>query len=128
VSPIGGEEFLGTTWLWNLDARALGGAELSVFISDASRRGQGIGTDAVNATLDFAFGSTPLDRVWLTTLAENVQAQRCFEKAGLVREGVVREAGRRWGVAYNAVLMAILRSEWEALERPRSWDFASMLI
>lgn len=123
VSPVGGEEFIGTTWLWNLDARALGGAELSAYVADPSRRGQGIGTDAVNATLDFAFGYTRIGRVWLTTPTYHLQAQRCFEKAGFVREGVVRQADRRQGELIDTVLMAILRSEWEALERPRSWDF-----
>lgn len=121
VSPIDADDFLGTAWLWNFGQR-IGGAEFSIFIADPGRWGSGIGTDATNALLDFAFGYNDLHRVWLYTHVENERAQRSFAKAGFVKEGVLRQHYMGDGKLRDSVLMAILRPEWEALDRPRSWE------
>jgi RimJ/RimL family protein N-acetyltransferase len=46
-----------------------------------------------------------------------------YEKAGLVHEGRLRKAFYQDGVFQDDIRMAILRSEWEALNRKRSWDY-----
>lgn len=121
VSPLGSNEFIGTTWLWNLDSRP-NGTELSVFVL-REHWGTGLGTDAVNATMDFAFGFMPWDRIWLSTDSGNARAQRSFEKSGFQREGIIRSIrGRRFGKRVDSVVMSMIRPDWEALDRPRSWD------
>ena len=126
ISPLGSREFAGSCWLWSFDSR-LGGAEFSIFIADPGRWGTGLGTDAVNATLDFAFGFVDrLERVWLTTDADNRRAQRAFEKAGFRTDGLVRRHLRRRGQWVDSVLMSVLREEWEALTRPRSWELSQI--
>lgn len=126
ISPLGSREFTGSCWLWNFDSR-LGGAELSIFVADPERWGAGLGTDAVKATLDFAFGFIDLlERVWLTTDADNRRAQRAFEKAGFRTDGRVRRHVRRRGQWIDSVLMSVLREEWEALTRPRSWELGQV--
>jgi RimJ/RimL family protein N-acetyltransferase len=124
ISPLGSAEFIGTVWLWSAGSR-LDGLELSVFIVAEAGLGEGIGTDAVAAALDFVFGSYEIERVWLTTEVQNVRAQRSFEKAGFRHDGTIRHHFRRAGGWRDSVLMAILREEWEALERPRSWDLSA---
>ena len=121
VSPIGSDQLIGSVWIWKSDSR-ISGVELSIFMA-ATHLGGGFGTDAVNAALDAAFTSMPTERVWLFTNAENARAIRSFEKAGFVREGVLRHQTRMKGKWSDAVLMAILREEWEALDRRRSWDY-----
>jgi len=121
VSPIGSDELIGTVWIWKSDSR-INGLELSIAMW-ATHLGGGFGTDATNAALDAAFTETPTERIWLYTNAENARAIRSFEKAGFVREGVIRHQSRIKGRWSDAVLMAILREEWEKLDRPRSWDF-----
>ncbi len=125
ISPLGGTQFLGTIWLWNIGGR-LGGAELSMFIVEPENRGKGIGTDAINAMLDFAFGNLEHHRVWLTTLASNEPAHRAFGRAGFTKEGVVRGHYLRHGERFDSVQMSILRPDWETLERSRSWDYAQL--
>lgn len=122
IAPIGSEDFIGSIWLWNFENR-IGGPELSVFISDPDRWGQGLGTDAINALTDFAFGSLSIDRIWITTLAENHRAVRAFEKAGFVTEGILRKNDLRRGELADSRMMSMLRSDWEALERKRSWEW-----
>ncbi len=124
ISPLGSDEFMGTLWLWSRGSR-LDGLELSIFVTEAAGLGQGIGTDAVNVALDFIFGSYEIERVWLTTEAGNARARRAFEKAGFAVDGTIRHHFRRAGVWQDSLLMAIVRGDWEALERPRSWDLAA---
>jgi [ribosomal protein S5]-alanine N-acetyltransferase len=124
ICPLGSDEFIGTAWLWNLDSR-IGGAEFSIFIAEPGRWAAGTGTDALRAVTDFGFGFLELDRIWLLTSAENTRAQRSFEKAGFVREGVLRGHHYRRGRLVEAVIMGMLRGDWQALDRPRSWDYAS---
>ncbi len=123
ISPLGSDEFIGSVWLWGKGTR-LDGLELSVFLTAEAGLGRGIGTDAINAALDFIFGSYELERVWLTTEASNARAQRSFEKAGFQVDGTIRHHFRRGGEWRDSVLMAIVREDWEALDRPRSWDLA----
>jgi len=122
VSPLGSHDFIGTTWVWNVGSR-IGGAEFSMFMDDPTRWGHGFGTDAANATTDFIFGFTELPRLWLATDESNGRAQRSFEKAGFVREGLIRHYAMHKGAPINAVLMGMLRNDWAALDRRRSWDY-----
>jgi len=121
VSPLGSDEFIGTVWLWSKGDR-LDGLELSVFITEEAGLGNGIGSDAVDAALDFIFGSYETERVWLTTERDNARAVRAFEKSGFSVDGTIRHHFRREGAWRDSALMAITRGDWEALERPRSWD------
>lgn len=122
ICPLGSDEFMGTIWLWNFDTR-IGGAELSLFVADPSRWGTGAGTDAVNALLDFAFGFLNIQRIWLTTTTANERAKRSYEKSGFVLEGKIRGHLIRRGEILDSHLMSILRSDWQAQERLRSWEY-----
>jgi RimJ/RimL family protein N-acetyltransferase len=126
ISLLGSDEFAGTVWLWNKNDR-LDGLELSIFVAAEAGHGNGIGSDAVDAALDFVFGSYEVERVWLTTESENVRAQRAFEKSGFRVDGTVRHHFRRAGQWRDSSLMAIVREDWEALDRPRSWDLLEAL-
>src|SRR4051812_43842796 len=99
ISPIGSDAFLGSVWIWKSDSR-LAGLELSIFLREP---GRGLGTDAMNAALDAAFGSESAERVWLYTNATNERAIRAFEKVGFVREGVIRRQTRLRGEWSDAV-------------------------
>ena len=103
--------------------RINGSAGFGIAIGDHELRGAGLGTDAVNAIADFCFGQLRLERLWLVTDAVNTRAQHVYEKAGFVREGVLRKAFYQDGVFQDDIMMAMLHSDWDALPRKRSWDF-----
>jgi aminoglycoside 6'-N-acetyltransferase len=50
------------------------------------------------------------------TAGDNAAEQRSLEKAGMTREGVVREAEWRNGRYHDHILYSILRSEWESAQ------------
>jgi RimJ/RimL family protein N-acetyltransferase len=114
---------IGRVDLFEID-RVNGSAGFGMAIGEHALRGQGLGTDAVNALLDFCFGQLRLERVWLVTDEVNERAQHVYRKAGLVEEGRLRRAFYQDGVFQDDVRMAILRAEWQALDRKRSWDYA----
>jgi RimJ/RimL family protein N-acetyltransferase len=121
VSPLGSNEDIGSCGLRSLD-RTDGNAELSIFMMRGSW-GRGLGTDAVNALLDFAFGELRLERIYLHVFDYNPRAVRSYEKSGFVREAVLRRARFHRGAHHDVFLMAMLRSEWVALPRKRAWEY-----
>jgi ribosomal protein S18 acetylase RimI-like enzyme len=81
--------------------------------------GQGVGTAFLSLVLDEAFGSMGAERFHLDCFADNFRAQRSYEKVGFTRDGVLRKAYRLTdGTRADLVMMAILKTEWEA-SRPR---------
>jgi RimJ/RimL family protein N-acetyltransferase len=88
--------------------------------------GRGYGTDAMNALVDFGFGELGLERIGLHVSPGNERAIRSYEKSGFSHEGRLRSFRRRRGELVDDLVMSIVRSEWEALERNRSWDFPSV--
>ncbi len=110
--------------LFEIDRRH-GSACLGITIGDPADWNQGYGTDAVNAVVDLAFGQLRLERVWLDTDVSNARAQAAYTKAGFVREGVLRHSFFEQGRWSDDIRMAMIRSDWDALARPRSWDLAA---
>jgi RimJ/RimL family protein N-acetyltransferase len=102
--------------------RVNGSCGFGIGIGGASSRGKGLGTDAVGALIDFAFGELRMERVWLDTEDSNTRAQASYRKAGFTEEGRLRHAWFVDGAYVDGVRMSILRDEWLALSRPRSWD------
>ena len=76
----------------------------------------------MNAVVDFAFGELRMERVWLDTGADNDRAQAAYRKAGFVVEGRLRHVWFQDGVYADDLRMALLRDEWLALTRLKSWE------
>ena len=85
-----------------------------------------MGTDAMNALLDFAFGELRLERVSLEVFDYNPRAIRSYEKAGYRVEVRRRRARFHRGAFHDVIGMAILRDDWLALDRARSWELPAL--
>jgi RimJ/RimL family protein N-acetyltransferase len=88
-------------------------AELQIRIGEVGERGKGHGTEAVRLLLRFGFRDLNLHRIYLNVFAHNAAAIRAYEKAGLRREGVLRQAAHIDGKYVDVVVMAILRDEFQ---------------
>ena len=115
---------IGRTDLFDLD-RQNGSCAFGITIGEPELWSHGLGTDAVNALMDFAFGQLRMERVWLDTDALNERAQAAYAKAGFTQEGRFRRAFYQDGRWSDDIRMALLREEWEALPRARSWELAA---
>jgi RimJ/RimL family protein N-acetyltransferase len=89
-------------------------AELGIAIQDKTVWGRGYGADAVRLVLAYAFDELGLNRIELTTDTDNARAIRSYENCGFVREGVLRQFRLRDGQPVDAVIMSVLREDWEA--------------
>jgi RimJ/RimL family protein N-acetyltransferase len=98
-----------------------GSAQVELML-DAQYRGQGYGTDALNALVDLAFGELPMHRIEAVTHTTHTAALTVLAKAGFTQEGVRRSACLHRGRRHDLAVLSLLRDEWEGLARPRSWD------
>jgi RimJ/RimL family protein N-acetyltransferase len=55
-----------------------------------------------------------LRRIGLITDADNLRGVRCYEKAGFVREGLLRAHRLRYGQPIDMLTMAVLKEDWES--------------
>ena len=74
-------------------------------------RGHGFGGEAQRLLAERLFASSRANRVEAMTDVENVPEQRALEKAGFVREGVIRGAQFRAGAWHDLVVYALLRRD-----------------
>jgi RimJ/RimL family protein N-acetyltransferase len=121
ICRLGSSELIGTCGLRDIDRRN-GSAEVSIFLLGGTW-GQGIGTDAMRALVDFGFGELRLERIWLRVFDYNARAVRSYEKVGFVREVLMRHDRFHRGAHHDVHLMAITRPDWEADPRKRAWDY-----
>lgn len=89
-------------------------AELRIRIGDKSAWGGGLGSEATQLLVKYAFEDLNLERVWLRVFETNPRAIRMYEKLGFVHEGRWRRATCIGGKMVDVLLMATLRDEWRA--------------
>lgn len=103
-------ELIGRLGYFNIDYRRKE-AELGILIGEKAYWGRGYGTDAIQALLAHIFRETDLTRVYLNTYAENLRAQRSFEKCGFRPVGRNRKFSLDRG-SHDEVQMEIHVNEW----------------
>ncbi len=127
ICTLDGDVPVGRLDLFDID-RTNGHCAFGIAIGDPALWGQGLGTDAVNAVVDFAFGELRMERVWLDTDADNLRAQAAYRKAGFIIEGRLRHVWFQDGNHIDDIRMALLRDEWLALPRPKSWELMARAV
>jgi RimJ/RimL family protein N-acetyltransferase len=99
-----------------------GHATFGISIGEKAEWSKGYGTDALRAICDFGFGQLRLERIELDVYVTNLRAQRSYEKAGFVSEGILRHAQFADGAFQDLRRMSLLRDEWAAQPQRRPWD------
>lgn len=87
-----------------------GGWSLAIGLVPAAR-GRGIGTTAQRLLAAYLFDHTRAERLQAWTDPANVAEERALEKAGFVREGLLRSAVWRGGQWHDATLFSMIRAE-----------------
>ena len=88
-------------------------AELSVIVGHQDDRHHGYGTEAIDRLLRYAFEELGLNRIGLSVFEFNEEAIAAYEKLGFVVEGRFRQAIRRRSGFHDAILMSIVKTEYE---------------
>lgn len=79
-----------------------------------SGRDRGIGSEATRMLLAHVFKTTSINRIELDVYAFNPRARRVYEQSGFHYEGRKRAAFKFDGDYIDAIVMSILRSDWES--------------
>lgn len=106
-----GEQFLGVIGLNALD-RDNRRANLGYWVR-VSVSARGVATTAVRLVGTWAFQHTDLNRLELVIAIENTPSLRVAEKAGAVREGILRSRLMLHGDAHDAAVFSIVRTDGE---------------
>ena len=78
--------------------------------------GRGIATEALRAVIDFLFAQVGFHRIAAVHDPENPASGRVMQKAGMSREGMLRQSAWLKGRFVDTVVYSILRDEWEAMK------------
>ena len=100
-------EYLGGCGLNEID-QANRRANLGYWVRTSATR-RGVATEAIRQLSRWAFESTDLVRLELVISTRNLASLRAAEKAGAVREGILRSRLLLHGVAHDAVLFSFVR-------------------
>jgi RimJ/RimL family protein N-acetyltransferase len=125
ICLLGEGTSIGTLFLRTVD-KVNGSGVVGIFIGDRRYLGKGYGTDALNALVDLGFGELRLERIELEVFDYNKRAIRSYEKAGFQTDAVLRRSRYHRGQHHDVHLMSILRDDWLALPRKRSWELAEL--
>ena len=74
-------------------------------------RGRGIGSGAVFAACDWAFGHWDLKRIEMTTFPDNQASLALARKLGFTREGLLRSRNFERGAHVDMVMLGVLDGE-----------------
>jgi RimJ/RimL family protein N-acetyltransferase len=74
-----------------IDLHLKGGTIGLGYVIARSHQGQGYATEATQAIISWALGQASIYRVNASTDIENIASQRVLEKAGMLREGLLRK-------------------------------------
>ena len=108
--PIGNIQFLDIDWRNRK-------TEIGIMIGEKEYWDQGYGSEAMQLMLKHGFETLNLHRIWLQVYDKNVRGIRAYEKTGFTVESRFREAHYQHGRYYDIIIMSILRSEWEAIQK-----------
>jgi RimJ/RimL family protein N-acetyltransferase len=100
---------LGTCGIHHIDLRNQFG-EIGYWVRSSATR-QGVATEAVRRACQWAFEEGDLHRIEIVVSVENIASQRVAEKAGGVREGVLRERIPLHGRRHDCILFSILNRQ-----------------
>ena len=103
----GGEAVGGIGLLLGGDVHRLS-AEIGYWLGEGVW-GRGIATAALRAFTPWAFATFGLERIWAGVFSTNPASMRVLEKAGYVREAVLRSAVVKDGALLDQVIYATLR-------------------
>ena len=101
--------FLGTGMAPHID-REGHEMELGYLVAPAAR-GRGVGSEILRRLTRWALDEADAQRVYLLIAVENVASQRVAERAGYVREGVLRSMHLKGGLRGDTVVYSRLPSD-----------------
>lgn len=103
---------VGTIGLLGID-RKNSKAEYYIAMGEPNYKRKGIAFAATRLILEYGFERLGLNRIYLFTEIENIGAQKMFEKAGFIREGIMRQDIVFQGKFVDRLIYGFLKEDWD---------------
>jgi len=87
-----------------------------IIIGDKEQRGKGVGQQIVNSLLDYVFSKLDKIKVELNVFDWNVEAIKCYEKAGFIINPNKKNERQIKNQIWTAINMTIDKSRWQKLQ------------
>jgi RimJ/RimL family protein N-acetyltransferase len=88
-------------------------AELGIVVGRKELWGKGVGAQAIQAALAYAFNDLNLQKVYLRVFDHNQRGIKLYKRLGFVQEGIMRRDVFKNGAYHDTIFMSILKEEWE---------------
>ena len=85
-----------------------------------SNPGSHVGRRLLTTVVASIFRETDAFQVWLGVFPDNERAQRAYPAVGFIAEGIARGNAYFDGVYRDELIMALLRTEWDAQRQTRN--------
>ena len=84
-----------------------------IMIGEKEYQSKGYGTEAMKLLIDYGFNTINLNRIQLETFSFNIRALKSYRKVGFKEEGTRRQAIYVNGEYHDAIMLGILKNEWQ---------------
>jgi len=112
LETIEGKSHVGNCGLFEIHKRSKK-AKLWVYIGVKSLWRQGMGRDVLAQLIDYGFNKLNLNRLYLYVVKNNIRAQKFYESAGFIKEGVFRQDAFLEGKFEDTIYYSMLREEYD---------------
>lgn len=100
-----------------VDRKNKSGRVRRFLIGEQDFRGKGIGRLVLQTIIGIGFEEFGLHRISLGVYDFNQLAIRCYEKVGLVKEGLLRDSRKVGNCYWSLCEMSILEEEWKLIHK-----------
>lgn len=88
-------------------------AMFRIALHSTEKHGRGYGTEATKLALRFTFEELKLNRLELQVFSHNIRGIRAYEKAGFIKEGILRQALFMNGTYSDEIIMSVIKKDYE---------------
>jgi RimJ/RimL family protein N-acetyltransferase len=111
------KDVIGHISLGRIDRKSNSARIGKVLVGNQDVRSKGIGQQMITAILKIAFEQLHLHRVSLGVFDFNIAAIACYENAGFIKEGLLRDSSKNGDEYWSLWEMSILEDEWLKLRK-----------
>ena len=113
VVEVESNEVIGHISLGGISRKNRAGRISRVLIGDDKHKGKGYCVEMIKAVLKIGFEELGLHRISLGVYNSNLSALKCYQAAGFIIEGTMRDVVLNNGKWWSLIEMGILEDEWK---------------